>query len=274
MKKLIPLLILSLLIITIAFSGCKDTDSAVGTITKTAVKSGYSQYKSIVKELNTAAKKYKKLLEKKVKKSSIKAKYIKREMAENYYGFLCDFDKNGTKELLTYSFNNKADNPENLFSIYTVKDNKLKALVKDKKNYISYVGNERGCVGVASKNGKNYLFEVRSSSPTDLSEVRRTYNYIFYAVKNGKLAKVKTAKWIEVNTALGKKYHKEFPKAYTESQYKVGGKKVDNAKFIKYLKTFKFTYIGKEKAKEKDGYYLTSSAPAPDKLLKQVEKLS
>ena len=272
-KASVILAALSVLLSVTVFSGCVKSEDAVGTAMNIPIKTGYGMYESLASDLNAKADKYKKELESKLKKSSEKKSIVKREMSENFYGLLYDFDNNGTKELLTYSYNNKTEDPENLYSIYTIKNNQLKTVVKNRKNYISYVGNERGCVGIASKNGKNYLFEVKSNAPTDFSEVRRTYNYTVYNITGGGLKKLNTAKWVEVNSAIGKKYHKEYPKAYTKSQYKIDGKKVDKTKFMNFINSFKLKNLKKEKAVEKDGYYITSSASAPDKLLKQVKKI-
>ena len=273
MKKAIFLAVLIAAVSCAALSGCKPMDNAVGTITKTPLYPNYSKYTPLAESLKADADNYKAYLEKNVKKSSAKAKYIKNEIAENFYGFTCDFDNNGTKEMLLYSYNNKPENPENIYSVYTLKNNQPQIIASKKKNYISYVGKERGCVGIVSKNGKNYILEVKSTSPTDFSEVRRTYDYKIYGVKNNELKKLRTARWVEVNTAVGKKYHKDFPKALTKSQYKIDGKKVDKSKFIKYFNSFKFTHLKKTTSLEKDGFYITSTAANPNKLLKQVKNM-
>lgn len=273
MKKTFSLIIIGVLFAGVIFSGCKNVDNTAGTITKTPLKPNYSKYTALAENLKASADSHKAYLEKNVKKSSAKAKFIKNEIAENFYGFTCDFDNNGTKEILLYSYNNKPENPENIYSVYTLKNNQPKIIASKKKNYISYVGKERGCVGIVSKNGKNYIFEVKSTSPTDFSEVRRTYDYKIYGVKNNELKKLRTARWVEVNTDVGKKYHKEFPQALTKSQYKIDGKKVAKNKFVSYFNSFKFTNLKKTASVEKDGFYITSTAANPNKLLKQVKNM-
>lgn len=146
-------------------------------------------------------------------------------------GFLFDFNKDGTKELVyknTIVKNNNGNLIEfEAFSFYTLKKEKLKKIVKNKK-ILALVASSGASVAVATKKGKNYLI-VDKSLGGGHPHHKGVQTIILYKFSNNRIKKYKTFTCS----------YELFNASVVSLSCKIGKQKCSFAKFKKELKTYK-----------------------------------
>ena len=167
--------------------------------------------------------------------------------------FLYDFDNDGTKELVMVYLGNYKSYQGHFLSVYTIKNNKVKTLIK-KKFLQAAASNPEEFAGVAKKGKTNYLFlQVRNNG--DVSEYQ-TFKY--YKIKNGKISlKYK----IKANFTAERNYYGKVGKI--KHSIKINGKKKTPSQLLKWQKGFKMSKVKRQKVsfhnKFKYYSYLTKS---------------
>ncbi len=148
-------------------------------------------------------------------------------------GFLYDFDKNGTKELVINYWKKSAKYGRiKVASVYTIKGKKVKTLMKNKKLVTENASG--GDVGVAIKGKKRYLLLNKS---VDGGCKETTVK--LYKISSSKAKCSKTG-----NCSLYYNYDKK--KAVTKAY--ISGKKTSYKKYVKWQKSFKLKYLKLYKA--------------------------
>lgn len=169
-------------------------------------------------------------------------------------GFLYDFDKNGTKELVMIYWKQSSQYGQiKVVSVYTLKGKKVKAIIKNKKLVTDTTGG--GDAGVAVKGGKRYLL-VNTGSGDD-----STYNTVkLYKISSSKAKCKKTGK-----CSIYYDYNKR--KAVTSSY--ISGKKTSYSKYVKWEKSFSLKYLKLKKSRFDNlyKYYYTSTAKSLSSLI-------
>lgn len=146
------------------------------------------------------------------------------------YGFMYDFDNNGTKELVYQKSVGENPFPSDSYSLYTIKKSKAVKIVKNKK-LVKQVGGCSSAVGVATKGKKKYLVVYTFNGGG--SPINGNGSFILYTVKGTK-AKVYKKYDYSFNTNMNG--------SVKSSSYKVNGKKCSFSVYKKQLKTFKYKY--------------------------------
>lgn len=158
-------------------------------------------------------------------------------------GFLFDVDGNGEKELVTYSNVQGASVPMCVANVFTVKNNKVKRLVKNKKLF-DEVGGPSGFIATAKKGRKNYVVcsgetGTTGGAPGEIMNRNGTIN--FYRIKGAKVAsKIKVSYSIRFKRSSSKV-------KVVKAKIKINGKKKSYSKFKKWYKSFKFANVKKNK---------------------------
>lgn len=156
--------------------------------------------------------------------------------------FLYDFDKNGQKELVLYYYKKGEYGAKRVISVYTVKNNKVKTMIKSKVLYVDIAG-PNGFVGVFKKNGKRYLACQGETGETGGgTSVKRYGKFEIYKISGTRIKKKYTAKY-RLNCHSGKaKVNKK------GNRITINGKKKSYKKFIRWLKSFKLSKCKREKS--------------------------
>lgn len=276
MRRFVSLTI-ALTIFAAIVCGCNANTNANKNSVK-ASKVDYSAYKTVIKE--------------QIENSKNCPKETDYTINELYYGFLNDFDKNGINELVLFYLNNSSKGKDKgssaaycgYLSIYTIQNQSVKPIVKD-KIISTFFGKEYGCVGLAEKNGKDYLLVENKTGQYDVSEVLRTVDFNFYEVYNNGLKKVKSASSIEVDTATPKRTYVEIlgkNKFHTNDEYKIDNKKASRKQFFKMFDEYDYSQLKVERkliysgfdnktTNTKDTYYFESKSTSINKLLNKLK---
>lgn len=191
--------------------------------------------------------KYKKVIEKAIK-SSEKTTYYKKAT-----GFLYDFDKNGTKELVVMYGKKTSYGGKYVLSVYTLKNKKLKTLMKE-KTITKPVQSYSGMVAVAKKNGKSYLMLEKGYGITPHNTVFKMYKIKGSTIKCKQIAKCSA--------------YDNYEEGESEKVITISGKNKTYDQFMEWQKSFKLKY-GKRKLfhTQYDWYRYDSTAKSLKKLL-------
>ena len=161
--------------------------------------------------------------------------------------FLYDFDNNGQEELVIYYFdkeNDRYNTPKRVISVYTVKNNEVKTLIKSKKLYCEVAG-PFGFAGVFKKNGKKYLVCQGENGETGGgTAISRSGAFYLYEVKGTKIKKQSTVKYKLSCNIRKNKINKKGTKIT------INGKEITYKKFLQWLDSFKLS-----KCKKSSGSY-------------------
>lgn len=150
------------------------------------------------------------------------------------YGFLYDFDKNGTKELvMSYASGSDYNNMNYKIDIYTIKGKKAKRIF-----HKSYRIMDQGMsIGVAKKNGKRY-FMLYTMFPNGATDAHG--KILMYSINKTKVTLKITGSHKYVLYRSGTEM-KATPKM------KINGKKKTVNQYMKWQKSYKLSYVKREK---------------------------
>lgn len=144
--------------------------------------------------------------------------------------FLYDFNKDSVKELVYCSLNDYGDF---FVGVYTIRNQKARRLLR--KEIGNYAGNGMAKIGVATKNGNDYLYVVYTNNSWIYEHDKI---YVYKVTKNGTKLVTKVSQNYCVVPERDERNYK--PNA------RINGKKVQWSKLNKWISSFKFKIIKKK----------------------------
>lgn len=158
-------------------------------------------------------------------------------------GFFYDFDGNGVKELVTYSSVKGDVVSKKVMNVYTIKNGKAKAIVKNKKLFLE-VGGPNGFTGVAKKGKTKYVIcggETGSTGGAPDDKLNRYGSITLYKIKGAKVVKKIKASFNVTFKSKTKGIK------VLKCKAKVNGKKKSYKAFSKWLRSYKVSKVSKYK---------------------------